>query len=204
MARGSGGSSSGKEAYKEHDASRYHGTRIYSGILDDKYIEITGATEEEAQKIYELNVQGFYSGNRRCAFHQDGYDQCRSDGTDFSLMAKTVLRAGKLSGGRCASEQWRYVYRYHGRSSRWFSFSEPCRRIFSSAVDDFNNRAKNGELDDLSEQEYEEAYGEAVISALEGKTSAMTRGSKINVDVVLDYDKENNVYVISDGANGGT
>ena len=26
----------------------------------------------------------------------------------------------------------------------------------------------------------------------------MTRGSKINVDVVLDYDKENNVYVISD------
>ena len=65
-------------------------------------------------------------------------------------------------------------------------------------MDAFNLRAKNGEFDNLTNEEYEEAYGEAVVTALEGKLSPVTYASKIKVDITLDYDKDNNVYVISD------
>ena len=38
----------------------------------------------------------------------------------------------------------------------------------------------------------------AVANALEAKVKNVSYGSKIKVDVVLDYDKENHVYFISD------
>ena len=188
---GSGGSSSGKEAYKEY----------VTGIMDanylgsyDKYMEVTGATEEEAQQIYELNIQDFTQEIGDALSIK--MDVISAELTDrISAMAKTIYSQASYQAVDVIRDGDTYTVTMEIEPVLFFG---TLQTDFQSAVNSFNDQAKNGELDDLSEQEYEEAYGEAVISELEGKVSGMTMGSKINVDVVLDYDKENNVYVISD------
>ena len=77
-------------------------------------------------------------------------------------------------------------------------FRETVREPFQSAVDTFNEQAKNGDFDGYTDQEYEEAYGQAVAAALGSNVNEMVYQDKTAVKVVLDYDKENNIYFISD------
>ena len=65
-------------------------------------------------------------------------------------------------------------------------------------MDAFNEQAKNGAFDGHTDQEYEEAYGKAVAAGLELNLGEMVYKNKVTVKVVLDYDKENNIYFISD------
>ena len=69
---------------------------------------------------------------------------------------------------------------------------------FSAAVDAFNTRAKDGEFDESSDAEYEEAYAQAVLDAVESLVSSVSYDSAVQVDITLDYDAENNLYTISD------
>ena len=187
----SGGGVSGKDAYKEY----------VIGIMDanylgkyDSYMEVTGASEEEAKKIYEANVQDY-------ALEIADALSIKQDVVSVALVerlvevAKTIYSQTKYEAVDVLRDGDTYTVTVEIQPVLFFG---SIQTSFQSAVDDFNNRAKNGEFDDLSDTEYEEAYGEAVVSALEQNVSQMTIGSKISVDVVLDYDKENSVYVISD------
>ncbi len=187
----SGGGVSGKDAYKEY----------VIGIMDanylgqyDSYMEVTGASLEEAQKIYEANVQEY-------ALEMADALSIKQDVVSVSLVerlievAKTIYGQTKYEAVDVLRDGDTYTVTVEIQPVLFFGTLET---PFQSAVDDFNNRAKNGEFDNLSDVEYEEAYGEAVVSALEKSVSQMTIGSKISVDVVLDYDKESDVYVISD------
>ncbi|QNM05593.1 hypothetical protein [Qiania dongpingensis] len=182
---------SGREVYQEY----------VIGIMDanylgqyDKYIEITGSDQEQAQNIYEANTQDFAVAIEEAL-------SIKADVVSISLTERLVQVAKTIYG------QVKYKAVDVVRNGDIYTVTveiEPVdffgtvKQPFQSAVDSFNNRAKNGEFDEYSDTEYEEAYGEAVTEALEKSVSTVTYGTKITVDVTLDYDKENNLYVISD------
>ena len=188
---GTSGSTSGKDAYQAYVISIMDAN--YLGKYD-QYMEITGSAEAEAQKIYEANVQDF-------ALEMEDAFSIKQDVVSVALtervigMAKTVYSQAKYQAVDVIRDGDTYTVSVEIEPIDFFgTIKEP----FRSAVDAFNLRAKNGEFDNLTNEEYEEAYGEAVVAALEGKLSPVTYASKIKVDITLDYDKDNNVYVISD------
>lgn len=186
-----GNTSSGKEAYQEY----------VIGIMDanylgqyEKYMEITGSSEEEAVKIYEANVQNY-------ALLMEEALSIKNDVVSKELterlvaVAKIIYSQVKYEAVDVIRDGDTYTVTIEIEP---VSFYGTLQQPFQAAVDDFNSRAKNGEFDKLSDSEYEEEYGKAVTEALEQNVSSMSYNNKIKVDVTLDYDKENNQYIISD------
>ena len=188
---GGNGSSGGTEAYKDY----------VIGIMDanylakyEKYMEITGSVQAEAEKIYEANILNF-------SMEIEDALSVKKDVVSRNLAERFVDMAGSLYS------QVKYQAVDVVREGDIYTVSVEIEPIdffgtvqdpFQSAVDEFNAQAKSGAFDGYTDAEYEEAYGVAVANALEANIKNVSYGSKITVDVVLDYDKENHVYFISD------
>lgn len=183
--------SSGKEVYQEYVISIMDAN--YLGQYD-KYMEITGSDELQARNIYEANVQDF-------ALNIEEALSIKTDVVSEALtqriieVARTVYGQAKYEAVDVIRDGDTYTITVEIEPIDFFGTMQ---QPFKNAVDEFNNRAKNGEFDELTDIEYEEAYGEAVAEVLEKNAASMSYGTKIQVDVTLDYDKENNLYVISD------
>ncbi|MCI8275486.1 MAG: hypothetical protein HFI66_07735 [Lachnospiraceae bacterium] len=183
--------SGGTEAYQEYVV----------GIMDanylgqyEKYMEITGSAQAEAERIYEANVQTF-------ALEMAEALSVKTDVVTKGVTEQFIVLAGKIYG------QVKYQPVDVVREGDIYTvslevepidFRETVREPFQSAVDTFNEQAKNGDFDGYTDQEYEEAYGQAVAAALGSNVNEMVYQDKTAVKVVLDYDKENNIYFISD------
>lgn len=183
--------SGGTEAYQEYVV----------GIMDanylgqyEKYMEITGSAQAEAERIYQANVQAF-------ALKMEEALSVKTEVVSKGVTERFITVAGNIYG----QVKYRAVDVVREGDTYTVSlevepvdFRETVREPFQTAVDVFNEQAKNGDFDGYTDQEYEEAYGQAVVAALEGGVKEMVYKEKTTVKVVLDYDKENNIYLISD------
>lgn len=183
--------SGGTEAYQEYVV----------GIMDanylgqyEKYMEITGSAKEEAERIYEANVQSF-------ALEMAEALSVKTDVVTKGVTERFIDVAGRIYG----QVKYRPVDVVREGDTYTVSlviepidFRKTIETPFQSAVDAFNEQAKNGDFDGYTDQEYEEAYGQTVVAALESDVNEMVYKDKTDVKVVLDYDKENNIYFISD------
>ncbi|MCI8464542.1 MAG: hypothetical protein HFI63_01600 [Lachnospiraceae bacterium] len=188
---GEKGNSGGTEAYQEY----------VIGIMDanylgqyEKYMEITGSAQAEAERIYEANIQNF-------ALEMEEALSVKTDVVSKNVTEQFMEVARKIYG------QVKYQAVDVVRNGDTYTvsleiepidFRETVREPFQKAVDTFNEQAKSGAFDGKTDEEYEEAYGKAVAAGLVLYDGEISYGNKITVDVVLDYDKENYVYFISD------
>lgn len=189
---GSGdGESEGTEAYQEYVV----------GIMDanylgryEKYMEITGSAQAEAEKIYEANIQAFALDMEE-ALSVKADVVTKGVTEQFMAVAETIYSQVKYQPVDVVREGDTYTISLEVEP---IDFRETVREPFQSAVNAFNEQAKNGDFDGHTDQEYEEAYGKAVAAALAADVKEMVYREKVTVKVVLDYDKENNLYLISD------
>lgn len=183
--------SSGREAYQDY----------VIGIMDanylgqyDSYMQLTGAGEEEAQSIYNANIQDFaVSIEEAFSIESDVVSQTIKD--RVSQMAVTIYSQTKYQAVDVIRDGDIYTVTVEIEPIDFFGTVQD---QFSAAVDAFNTRAKDGEFDESSDAEYEEAYAQAVLDAVESLVSSVSYDSAVQVDITLDYDAENNLYTISD------
>lgn len=184
-------SSGGTEAYQEYVV----------GIMDanylgqyEKYMEITGSDQTEAERIYEANIQNF-ALDMEAALSVKTDVVTKGVTEQFIVLARDIYSQVKYRAVDVVREGDTYTISLEVEP---IDFRETVREPFQTAVDSFNEQARNGDFDGYMDQEYEEAYGKAVAAALGTGVEEMVYKEKTTVKVVLDYDKENNVYLISD------
>ncbi len=184
-------SSGGTEAYQEYVV----------GIMDanylgqyEKYMEITGSDQTEAERIYEANIQNF-ALDMEAALSVKTDVVTKGVTEQFIVLARDIYSQVKYRAVDVVREGDTYTISLEVEP---IDFRETVREPFQTAVDSFNEQARNGDFDGYTDQEYEEAYGKAVAAALGTGVEEMVYKEKTTVKVVLDYDKENNVYLISD------
>ena len=183
--------SGGGNAYQEYVISIMDAN--YLGQYES-YMEITGSTEEDAQKLYTANLQDFaLAMEEALSIDQDAVSVALTE--RMETVAGNIYGQTKYEAVDVIREEDTYIVTLEIQPIEFF---ETVREPFQSAVDAFNERAKSGEFDEMSDTEYEEAYGEAIVEALEQNVSEMTYGDTVTLDVTLDYDSENNIYAISD------
>ena len=189
----------GSEKEGSGAASAYE--EYVTGIMDanylgqyETYMELTGSSQEDAKKLYDANIQDF-------ALEMEDALSIDQDSVSVALtermmeVAKNIYSQTKYEAVDVIREEDTYIVTLEIQP---IAFFETVEDAFGAAVDDFNERAKNGEFDELSDTQYEEAYGEAVVEALEQNVSTVSYKAATAFDVVLDYDSENNIYAISD------
>ena len=157
-------------------------------------MQLTGASEEEAQSIYNANIQDFAASIEEAfSIESDVVSQTIKD--RVSQMAVTIYSQTKYQAVDVIRDGDIYTVTVEIEPIDFFGTVQD---QFSAAVDAFNTRAKDGEFDESSDAEYEEAYAQAVLDAVESLVSSVSYDSAVQVDITLDYDAENNLYTISD------
>lgn len=182
--------SGGTEAYQEYVV----------GIMDanylgkyEKYMELTGSAQAEAERIYTANIQSFALEMAEALSVKT--DVVTKGVTEqFFVIAENIYGQVKYQPVDVVREGDTYTVSLEVEP---IDFRETVREPFQSAVNSFNEQAKCGDFDGYTDQEYEEAYGQAVVAALVD-VNEMVYKDQTAVKVVLDYDKENNIYFISD------
>ena len=135
---GSGGAS----AYEEY----------VIGIMDanylgqyETYMELTGSSQEDAKKLYDANIQDF-------ALEMEDALSIDQDSVSVALtermmeVAKNIYSQTKYEAVDVIREEDTYIVTLEIQP---IAFFETVEDAFGAAVDDFNERAKNGEFDEL-------------------------------------------------------
>lgn len=183
--------SGGTEAYQDYVVSIMDAN--YLGQYE-KYMEITGSAQAEAEQIYTANIQSF-------ALDMEDALSVKADVVSKNVTEQFINTAREIYG----RVKYQAVDVVRDGDTYTVSleiepidFRETVREAFQSAVNSFNEQARNGDFDGCTDQEYEEAYGVTVASALGSGVGEISYKDKTTVKVILDYDKENNIYYISD------
>ena len=133
--------SSGREAYQDY----------VIGIMDanylgqyDSYMQLTGASEEEAQSIYNANIQDFAASIEEAfSIESDVVSQTIKD--RVSQMAVTIYSQTKYQAVDVIRDGDIYTVTVEIEPIDFFGTVQD---QFSAAVDAFNTRAKDGEFDE--------------------------------------------------------
>ena len=145
-------SSGGTEAYQEYVV----------GIMDanylgqyEKYMEITGSDQTEAERIYEANIQNF-ALDMEAALSVKTDVVTKGVTEQFIVLARDIYSQVKYRAVDVVREGDTYTISLEVEP---IDFRETVREPFQTAVDSFNEQARNGDFDGYTDQEYEEAYG---------------------------------------------
>ena len=165
----------------------------YLGVYD-KYMELTGASEEDAQLIYEANIQEL-AAQLGEALSMD-MDYVSDDIIErLVAMAETLYGYASYEAVDVVRSEDTYTITVEITPVNfWAMVLLP----FEEAVDEFNTLATEGEYDDYSNRAYEEAYAEMILDAVEEAVEDVIYGTAAQYDVVLDYNSDANSYDLSD------
>lgn len=160
----------------------------------DIYMQLTGATADDAAAVYAASTQ-------ELALLMEQALSVKKDVVTLALteqmiaLAKQVYSQAQYQAVGVMKENDTYTV---SLSITPIDFYGTIETAFEGVVNIWNENAKNGEYDQMTESQYEQAYGEAVVSAIIPTLSNVKYGEKDTVYITLEYDANNDIYFISD------
>lgn len=174
--------------------------------------------QEYVKSLLDVNYLGDYEMYEQISGSNNGediYNECIADVADTlaasfaieedMLSADMLERLNSVSKELCGKASYSvdkalysddiYTVNVKVKSSNYF---ETAKVAFDIYIDDFNNRAANGEFLDMTEGEYETTYAEGVIELLEAALDECSYGEESSYIVTIQVNEAGESYVSDD------
>lgn len=174
--------------------------------------------QEYVKSLLDVNYLGEYEMYEQISGSNNGediYNECIADVADTlaasfaieedMLSADMLARLDSVSKELCGKASYSvdeavysddiYTVNVKAKSLNYF---ETAKAAFDIYIDDFNNRAANGEFLDMTEGEYETTYAEGVIELLETSLDECSYGEESSYIVTIQVNENGESYVSDD------
>ncbi len=174
--------------------------------------------QEYVKALLDVNYHGDYEMYEQISGSDNGADihnECIADvagllAASFAieedmLSADMLERLNSVSEELCGKASYSvdeavysddiYTVKVNAESLNYF---ETAKTAFDTYIDDFNNRAANGEFLDMTEGDYETIYAEGVIELLEAALEECSYGEKSSYIVTIQVNENGESYVSDD------
>lgn len=174
--------------------------------------------QEYVKALLDVNYHGDYEMYEQISGSNNGediYNECIADVADTlsasfaieedMLSADMLERLNSVSKELCGKATYSvdeavysddiYTVNVNVKS---FNYFETAKAAFDIYIDDFNNRAANGEFLDMTEGEYETKYAEGVIELLEASFVESSYGDESSYIVTIQVNENGESYVSDD------
>lgn len=177
-------------AYKQYVKSvldaNYHGDYV-------KYMEITGASAEQASRINDAHSVNL--AEQLAELYAIQLEKLPAEiGDRLIALSKVVYRHSKYSVLSVEMTQ-KAVYVTVGVEP--LKFLEDVSASVAEYTADFNDRAKAGEFENMTESQYENEYAEGILIVLEAAAENVEHADQVEYRITIQRD-ENNVNYIAD------
>ncbi len=179
------------EAYSDYVNSvldaNYHGE--YTG-----YMQITGATQQQASKLTEAHAVNL--AEQMAELYAIQLELLPSViGNRLKEVAYAIYRSADYAVGEAEKSGEKI---YVTISVRPLEFYEGVSAKIDTYISEFNERAKEGEFENMTEGEYENEYAEGILEVLEGSTQDIQSAAVKSYRIEIRYNEETGVSYIAD------
>lgn len=174
--------------------------------------------QEYVKSLLDVNYLGDYEMYEQISGSNNGEDihnECVADIADTlaasfaieedMLSADMLARLDSVSKELCSKASYTVdeavysdnIYTVNVKVKS-LNYLETAKAAFDTYIDDFNNRAANGEFLDMTEGEYETRYAEGVIELLETSLDECSYGEESSYIVTIQVNENGESYVSDD------
>lgn len=159
-----------------------------------KYMELTGSDAANAAAIYEASTQNLgLKIEEALSIKKDVVTMDLT--TQVIEIAKNIYAQTQYEAVAVMKEDENYTV---SLKITPIDFHATMDAKFDEVVNAWNEKAKAGELDNMTNSQYEQAYGEAVVGTLAPLSTAVVYEEPITVYITLENDSVSGICEISD------
>lgn len=165
----------------------------YHAEFDD-YMAITGATKEQASKINEAHAVNLTEQLKE--LYDIRLEQLPAEiGNSLVKICSELYKKASYSVDEVKKEGENV---YVTISVQPIDFLESASEAVAEYTDEFNDRAKAGDFENMTESEYENEYAKGILDVLEEVVKTVGYGEKVTYRIQIQYNAKNGMSYIGD------
>ena len=158
------------------------------------YMELTGASEEDAQARYEGSVEVLAS-SLEGYYLIDARDETIRQ--EINGIARELYQKTNYTVENAVRDEETNLYSVSIRVDP-LAILQDAEPEVNDYLDELNERMLNREFEDMTDAEYEKYYAEGIIEILKDNLAGMTYADPVYVTVTFSYDEETQTTYLND------